>query len=48
MPVFVEEASNLRDSRVNPPHITPLPRLSPAAPSPNDVNERYEVVVVGS
>ncbi|KAI5779363.1 FAD binding domain-containing protein [Geopyxis carbonaria] len=49
MPVFVEQANDERDSRVNPAHLTSLPRVSAPPPAPHDGDvERYEVVVVGS
>lgn len=52
MPVFTEEASGNRDSRVNPAQATTLPRYAPQPPQPKEqdskAEEQYEVVVVGS
>ncbi|KAF8242150.1 hypothetical protein K440DRAFT_566246 [Wilcoxina mikolae CBS 423.85] len=49
MPVFVEEATEARNTRVNPALLTPLPRLAPPPPVNDGTgDEKYEVVIVGS
>ncbi|KAF8535615.1 FAD binding domain-containing protein [Trichophaea hybrida] len=49
MPVFIEEATEARNTRVNPALLTPLPRLAPPPPVNDGTgDEKYEVVIVGS
>lgn len=47
MPVFTEHSSSSRNLRVLPSFAPPLPRLSPLFEPQNDIDEKYEVVIVG-
>lgn len=47
MPVFTEHSSSSRNLRVLPSFAPPLPRLSRPFVPLNDVDEKYEVIIVG-